>query len=176
MSLSHNREPYKSETPTAAGAGINVNTLSGNYSTGGNILALLSRLKRVRKSGRGHIACCPAHPDKTASLSVCASSDGTILLKCFAGCGAGEIVAALGLKLGDLFPTKPRDCSPEGRNQMRQFAKESQWLAALHVLSFEAGVVLLGGSDLLAGKHTPANQERLTLACERINGARVVLS
>lgn len=67
---------------------------------------LLERLQDVRKTGRERwIAKCPSHDDKSPSLSV-AEKDGKILLYCFAGCGAQEIVNAMGLELSDLFPEK----------------------------------------------------------------------
>jgi hypothetical protein len=46
---------------------------------------------------------CPAHDDGHASLSVSVGDNGTVLLKCFAGCSAGAIVTSLGLRLADLF-------------------------------------------------------------------------
>ena len=72
----------------------------------------LGRLDRVRKSGSGWTARCPAHEDHHASLSVGEGTDGRILLKCFAGCSAEAIVRALGLELLDLFTdarATPRD-------------------------------------------------------------------
>lgn len=67
-----------------------------------NLDILLSRLNKVRKQGRGYIACCSAHPDKTPSLSV-EMKDGKILLHCFAGCSSLEIVESVGLTMSDLF-------------------------------------------------------------------------
>ncbi|HCS08679.1 MAG TPA: virulence-associated protein E [Pseudomonas sp.] len=49
-------------------------------------------------------ACCPAHDDKNPSLAISETSNGTILLKCWAGCTTREIVSAIGLELRDLFP------------------------------------------------------------------------
>lgn len=73
----------------------------------------VGRLKNVKKQGRGFVAQCPAHEDKRASLSVAAGEKG-IVLKCHAGCGAVDILDALGLKLKDLFPPKP---SPESASK-----------------------------------------------------------
>lgn len=79
---------------------------TGNHSTAAD--RLLSRLEGVRSRGPGSwIARCPAHPDRSPSLSIRETSDGTVLLKCFSGCGAADIVAAVGLSLGDLFPPRP---------------------------------------------------------------------
>src|SRR5580658_7579428 len=40
------------------------------------------------------LMCCPAHPDKKASLSARALPDGRFLFHCFAGCSYREIVTA----------------------------------------------------------------------------------
>jgi hypothetical protein len=65
---------------------------------------ILSKLKKVKYIGSGrYMAECPAHDDAQPSLSVSQGDDGRVLLKCFAGCQAGEIVKALGLELKDLF-------------------------------------------------------------------------
>lgn len=70
---------------------------------------LLKRLDSVRKIGRDRwLARCCVHEDNCPSLSIRQASDGTILLHCFAGCGASDIVEAVGMKLSDLFP-KPLD-------------------------------------------------------------------
>jgi hypothetical protein len=50
---------------------------------------------------------CPAHPDRTPSLSVTQAEDGRWLLHCFAGCHPDEILAAAGLGWLDLFPDAP---------------------------------------------------------------------
>lgn len=69
---------------------------------------LVDRLDRVHPRGPGSwIACCPAHEDRTPSLSIRETQDGTILIKCFGGCSAAEVVAAVGLELQDLFPDEP---------------------------------------------------------------------
>ena len=66
---------------------------------------LLSRLEKVTPKGQGKFtARCPAHNDKTPSLAIASLPDGRILLKCFAGCGASDIVQVIGLTLADLFP------------------------------------------------------------------------
>lgn len=70
-----------------------------------NINMLLEKLKKVSPKGKGQwMACCPAHEDRSPSLAIKETSDGRILVKCFAGCGAADIVAAAGLTLADLFP------------------------------------------------------------------------
>lgn len=65
---------------------------------------ILERLERVKRSGSGWTARCPGHEDRQNSLAVSEGDDGRVLLKCFAGCGAEQVVAAVGLELRDLFP------------------------------------------------------------------------
>lgn len=59
---------------------------------------------RVQHRGPGHaMAQCPAHEDRTASLSLSRGDDGRVLLCCHTGCTADQIVTALGLTLAELF-------------------------------------------------------------------------
>ena len=74
------------------------------YTSSPALEQVLSHLKRVRTSERGWKACCPAHPDRTPSLSIGLGEQGQVLLKCFAGCSLERIVEALGLTVNDLFP------------------------------------------------------------------------
>lgn len=67
----------------------------------------LSRLQKVRKNGNDYVACCPAHEDKSPSLTIAEKEDGRILVHCFAGCSADEVVGAVGLELKDLMPETP---------------------------------------------------------------------
>ena len=77
--------------------------------------ALLAQLNKVRKSGDGYVARCPAHEDRSPSLSI-TMKDGKTLLYCHAGCDVESIVDALGLTLSDLMPPKPsRPRSPDSK-------------------------------------------------------------
>jgi hypothetical protein len=65
---------------------------------------MLARLQGVRQTGQGRwTARCPAHEDKRASLSIRETDDSRLLVHCFGGCSAGDVVAAVGLTLADLF-------------------------------------------------------------------------
>lgn len=68
---------------------------------------LLRRLEVVRQRGTGRwSARCPAHPDKSPSLSI-RECDRGILMHCFSGCTIDEICVALDLKVSDLFQDAP---------------------------------------------------------------------
>ena len=54
------------------------------------------------------MACCPAHNDSDPSLSIDLGKDGRILLKCWAGCGNLDIITALGIDWGELYPDTSR--------------------------------------------------------------------
>jgi putative DNA primase/helicase len=64
----------------------------------------LGRLGNVRAYHGGWNACCPAHDDRHASLSVSNGKDGGIVLHCHAGCTAQEVVSAMELSFADLSP------------------------------------------------------------------------
>ncbi len=64
---------------------------------------ILERL-HAQRNGTGWSAHCPAHEDRNASLSISEGRDGRVLLHCHAGCPTEQIVSAMGLKMGDLFP------------------------------------------------------------------------
>src|SRR5680860_1196112 len=72
--------------------------------------SILGKLNKVRRSGDGWMARCPAHEDRDPSLSISEGTDGAVLLHCHAGCTTEAVVAELGVTLEDLFP--PRETSP----------------------------------------------------------------
>lgn len=66
---------------------------------------ILPHLEKVRRNGDNQwMACCPAHADSDPSLSIKETSDGRVLMHCFAGCGGAEIMGAIGMTLDDLYP------------------------------------------------------------------------
>lgn len=62
----------------------------------------LERLSGVKKAGSRWSARCPAHDDRTPSLTVSQGRDG-VLAKCHAGCSFDAIVAGAGLEPSQLF-------------------------------------------------------------------------
>jgi len=73
----------------------------------------LSHFKNVRKTSNGWQACCPAHEDKKASLSISVKEE-KILLYDHAGCSHEAILEAADLKAKDLFlDSKPSGGKPE---------------------------------------------------------------
>lgn len=129
-----------------------------------NVDHLLSRLDKVRKTGPdSFMACCPAHADKSASLSIRHTGEKTLIF-CFAGCSVHEVLDAVGLEISDLFPSR----QSEGKPERRPFPA----MDALRAIGFEALVVAAAGSTMMAGQvFTPEDRERLMLAVERIQSA-----
>jgi hypothetical protein len=65
---------------------------------------LLDRLERVTKSGSDFKALCPAHDDRTPSLSISESDGGRVLVHCHAGCKTQDVLNAIGLDMRDIMP------------------------------------------------------------------------
>ena len=63
----------------------------------------LALLEKVKPAGKDRwMALCPAHNDRTPSLSVTALPD-KILVSCQAGCHINAVLAALKVEMSDLF-------------------------------------------------------------------------
>lgn len=125
---------------------------------------LLSRLEKVKRSGTGSwLACCPAHADKTPSLTIREVDDGRVLLHCFGGCSVEEVLGAVSLGFDALFPPKPID----GAKPLRRPFPAADVLEAL---SHETGLVAIAACRLARGERIEA--QRLLLAAERIEEGR----
>jgi hypothetical protein len=79
-----------------------------------NVEAVLGRLNGVRRIGNGWIARCPAHKDRSPSLSI-GDENGKILLHCFGGCPIEAVCAALEIKVSELFGNRHQMRKPEPR-------------------------------------------------------------
>ncbi len=60
-----------------------------------------------KRSGAGWCCRCPAHDDRTPSLSIHAGDDGRALVNCHAGCTVDAVCGAIGLRPADLFIPDP---------------------------------------------------------------------
>ncbi len=68
---------------------------------------VLSTFPDARKSGEGWSARCPAHDDRTPSLSIAEGDDGRVLIHCHSGCATETVCQRKGLSLRDLMPERP---------------------------------------------------------------------
>jgi hypothetical protein len=121
---------------------------------------LLARLEKARANGRDRwMACCPAHGDSSPSLSIKEAEDGRVLVHCFAGCEVGDVVAAVGLTLADLFPKQPGRPGNHWRNERLRAA-----------LRHEQDVLTVALADLDAGRTpSPEDAQRAFAARRRID-------
>ncbi len=92
-----------------------------------NIDHVLAQLEGVKQIAVDQwISRCPAHHDKTPSLSIGIGGGGQVLLYCFAGCELDDIVASLGLDVSSLCPDKGKDASPEERRLRKLEAEQKK--------------------------------------------------
>lgn len=128
---------------------------------------ILSRLSKVRETGTDRwLARCPAHDDKTPSLSIRDLDDGRVLIFCHAGCAAPEIVDALALDLRDLFPDKriePRRWQHKGPPMRSR--------EVIEIIQHELTVVSIGASVAAKNELPPDECARLSRASARIREA-----
>jgi hypothetical protein len=93
---------------------------------------LVGSLESVRARGPNKwSAKCPAHADKSPSLTVAEGEKG-VLLKCWAGCSLEEITRTLGLTVKDLFFDALSTDPHQRREAMRQRAQAQAARQAAH--------------------------------------------
>jgi hypothetical protein len=130
---------------------------------------VLERLERVKSTGPGcWLARCPAHEDKHPSLSVRENDDGKVLINCFAGCGALDILSALGLRWSALFPPNSSGFTHRPPSRSSIPARD-----LLEIVSHDVSVVATVAADMLAGH--PINEtdwKHLAQAAARIGKVR----
>lgn len=152
-----------------SGAATYSSGLHANPTTSRPIERLLPRLDLVKPMGDARwLARCPSHVDKRPSLNVRELDDGTLLLKCRSGCGAGEIVSALGLQLRDLFPPKPWAPGQQSKPLRRRWFPHEA-MAALEGELWLAAI--LAGDIARRGTATPDEASRLLKVALRISAA-----
>ncbi len=122
---------------------------------------LLGRLDKVRAAGAGRwIAACPAHDDKSPSLSVRETDDGRVLVHCFAGCGAADVVVAAGLSLSDLFPEREKFSSDNKPTRPNHFHAAREALRMLHK---EVLIVAVAAENIAQGIALDAGDRALVI-------------
>ena len=126
---------------------------------------ILERLDGVRQTIPGQwTAKCPAHEDRSPSLSIRELPDGKVLLHDFGGCDCGDVLAAIGLELSDLFPERPQD------HRSKPTRPRWDFKALLKMLEHEMTVMVIVATNLAGGQTlTPETIERLTAAVQRIS-------
>jgi hypothetical protein len=122
---------------------------------------------------------CPAHQDRSPSLSIHAGSEGRVLIHCHAGCSPLAIAVSLGLSMCDLFagtvPPSPAELAAlrivrEERERKTRAEREARIAAFDRVRRWEAAATELGAKLARA----PEDEELgrvFHLACERLHRA-----
>jgi hypothetical protein len=111
---------------------------------------LLARLEGVIAAGPGRwYARCPAHDDRAPSLSVADRGD-RVLIHCFAGCDASDVLAAVGLGWRDLY----RDSWDCARLRPNEGAAKSarRTLEQADPLEIEREILRLAAANLRDGR------------------------
>ena len=134
---------------------------------------LLERLASVKQTRPDRWqARCPAHDDRSPSLSVAELPDQTLLVRCWAGCSVNEIVGAVGLQLKDLFPSR-FDPQASTRGKPPRYSASEVLKTAL----FEAQVLALGYRTLERAKTLPLKDSgRAELAIQILRSLRAEVS
>lgn len=112
---------------------------------------ILSHLHKVKCLSDGrYIALCPCHDDKKPSLNVTITSNGVVLIKCFA-CGATglQVCETLGISPTSLFP--PYDKLKYEKQPRLGFSA----FQLLHALEKDMLVVLIAARMLVSGEALP---------------------
>ena len=136
---------------------------------------LLDRLSGVRPTGTGRwIARCPAHEDRSPSLSI-RDIDDRVLVHCFAGCGVGDVLLAVGLTLADLYSRPLPGAGPAGRYRRTHSRLSAH--DALAALDHELTVAVMILSDIVAQRRISETElSRLMQAATRIGAVRDLIS
>jgi hypothetical protein len=128
---------------------------------------ILSGLDKVRRTGQGRwSARCPAHEDRTPSLSIRETDHGLVLLKCFAGCRTEAVIGALGLNWEDLM-----EPLPPGVPHLPKVRRPWSVGDALALIDQEATVLAIIVADMAKrGVLPPGVKERALKATCRLSG------
>ncbi len=131
-----------------------------------NALAnLIPRLDGVRERSDGQFtARCPAHEDRSPSLSVTEGRNGQVLVHCFAGCSVDDICGAVGLEVSDLFPDGGRDRARDPRR-----GPAVNWRAIVRELCLEISVLEVAAA---AADLSDTDRARVDEARDRIDTIR----
>jgi len=130
---------------------------------------LLDRLDKVRSLGKSsYMACCPAHDDRSPSLSIKECDDGRLLVHCFAGCPTTDVLDAVGLSLADLFPVEMKSKHHTGQ------LPHGKRLRLQQAADYERTVLAIIGADAANG--APIDAERAAIAKDNLRKIQRVLN
>lgn len=130
---------------------------------------IIERLDKLSAAGENKwISRCPAHNDRNPSLSIRELDDGRVLIHCFAGCSATDVMSSIGLTLSDLYPINPLSQSHMGTWQRQKLTE---------AYDFERSLITIYLSQQKEGKAAGLSDiQRVKLAYRRISKIRRVLN
>lgn len=135
----------------------------------------LSRLQGVMRQGAGWRAKCPAHKGTGRTLSI-AESDDRVLIHCFAGCKAVDVLTAVGLTWADVQPPRYWPQTKEEKRRAQRLMREVGLLAAFDVLYREAQVMQIASRQMRQGVPlSDPDAARLETAVDRVSQAVIQL-
>lgn len=132
-------------------------------------MKLLELLEGVREVSPGqYVAQCPAHDDRSPSLSIKDCDDGRVLVHCFAGCEIENVLSSVGLTFADVMPAPVM-----GKHRFSPDRSRVLPGVALATLDHESFVIEIIVNDILAHKEIDEpTWERLVQAADRIHETR----
>lgn len=129
-----------------------------------DISNFLNRFQKVKATGKNRWTClCSAHDDRSPSMHIKLEDDGKILINCKAGCGAEDILGAVGMEFADLMPEQPTHQRQKPRKQIL-YATE-----ALELIRFEAQIILASAYAMRNNTLTNKDLIRAEQAMQTIN-------
>ena len=131
-----------------------------------SVIRLLHALDGVRQTASDrYVAACPAHVDRSPSLSIRDCDDGRVLVHCFAGCLVEDVVAAVGMTMSDLMPEAFYHHAPAFRTPFDA-------VQVLEGVSHEVAVIAVIAEEIASGTMlTDEVRKRLLAAARRLSVA-----
>lgn len=118
---------------------------------------LLSRLHKVKQNGKDYMALCPAHDDKSPSLTITEKDDGRVLVHCFGGCDTHSVLSAVGMEMKDIMPDNV------GFHRRKPDRRPFNAMDVLSAVRNDLNTALVACKDIQRGK-VPTEGESLSFA------------
>ncbi|MBA3006049.1 MAG: hypothetical protein FP810_05560 [Desulfocapsa sp.] len=127
------------------------------------------------KAGGGFMCSCPAHDDKTPSLSIDDGLNGKLLVRCMAGCPQDAVIQEL--KKNDVWPDNDDwPLSPQKQDTLRNEIERGKierlrQKQAQHICAAKKAAIILDKASSDPGQHPYAIKKRIPLGDEVKRGA-----
>lgn len=121
----------------------------------------IDRLENLKSVGENRWrARCPCHQGQSRSLSIKVDSD-RLLIKCFSGCSALEIIHSVGLEMSDLFARPTKHVTPPVAREYRIHSNARETLEAILVA---ITILMMGCEKAFYSKLTLEEYEEVSKA------------